>query len=274
MKVIVESGATKTVWCAIFKDGSTRSIKTDGVNLAIATDNSFSTLMQKAIAVLNPNFENITEIHVYAAGLVEPRIMGNVEYSSDLLGAARAVCGREPGIAAILGTGSNSCFFDGVNIVSKVRSGGFILGDEGSASCLGKLFISDYLKGMMPQKLAEEFASEFDVDYATIVKQVYKGDAPSKYLGSFAPWLWDRFDKDEYAHNLILSNFESFFDRFLSHYDTEHYPVGLVGGFAYVSKDILTEMAGKRGIRISRVLETPVEGLLEYHKETGNVDEW
>ena len=274
MKVIVESGATKTVWCAIFKDGSTRSIKTDGVNLAIAPGNSFSTLMQKAIAALNPNFENITEIHVYAAGLVEPRTMGNVEYSSDLLGAARAVCGRTPGIAAILGTGSNSCFYDGVNIVNKVRSGGFILGDEGSASCLGKLFISDFLKGMVPQTIADEFASEFDSDYATIVKQVYKGDAPSKYLGSFAPWLWHRFDKDEYVHNLILSNFESFFDRSLCHYDTDRYPVGLVGGFAYVAKDILTELAGKRGICISKVLETPVEGLLNYHMETGNGDEW
>lgn len=274
MKVIVESGATKTVWCAIFKDGTTRSIKTDGVNLAIASDNSFSTLMQKAIVALNPDSENITEIHVYAAGLLEPRTVGNVAYSSDLLGAARAVCGRTPGIAAILGTGSNCCFYDGENIISKVRSGGFILGDEGSASCLGKLFISDFLKGMVPQVVADEFASEFDSDYTSIVKQVYKGGEPSKYLGSFAPWLWQRFDSDEYVHNLILSNFESFFDRSISRYDTERYPVGLVGGFAYVARDILTELASKRGIRIIKVLETPVEGLLKYHTETENGNEW
>lgn len=267
MKVIVESGATKTVWCAIFNDGSRRSIRTDGVNIAVSQDNSFSTMMQKAIAALNPDFENVTEVHVYAAGLVEPRIIGNVEYASDLLGAARAVCGKKPGIAAILGTGSNCCFYDGKGIESKVRSGGFILGDEGSAACLGRIFISDFLKGLVPRNIEEEFSSEFDTNYATIVKQVYKGDAPSRYLGSFAPWLWKRFDSDDYVHNLVITNFEAFFDRFLSRYDTEHYPVGMVGGFANVARDILGEMAARRGIRISTVYETPMEGLVKYHSE-------
>ena len=117
MKIIAECGATKTDWCAIFSDGSVKTMRSEGVNFAVMSGQSADQITRKAVLALNDRGEPVSEMYIYAAGLVNERKGGNVEYASDLLGAARAVCGHEPGIAAILGTGSNSCFFDGEKIV-------------------------------------------------------------------------------------------------------------------------------------------------------------
>ena len=150
---------------------------------------------------------------------------------NDLLDAARAVCGKEKGIAAILGTGSNSCFYDGVKIVKNVRSAGFILGDEGGGTRLGRLFMSDFLKGLVPADVAEPFAKEYDVDYMTVVRSVYKSETPAKYLGSFAPWIMQYYGKSDYVTRLVEQNFRDFIERALKQYDIENCPVGVVGGF-------------------------------------------
>lgn len=265
MKLIVESGATKTDWCAIRSDGTIGKLRTEGMNLSTMQGQSVDNLIRKAISALNSGNELVSEVHFYAAGLIEPRTSGSVEYASDLLAAARALCGHESGIAAILGTGSNSCFYDGQSIVKNVRSGGFILGDEGSAASLGKMFISDYLKGLVPEDLAKEFGASFTVDYGTVVKNVYKGDSPSRYLGSFTPWLLDRYDESDYVNGLVKYNFRLFIERALGRYDFKDYPVGVVGGFAYRLKDVFTEVAAPYGIRISNILESPLEGLIKYH---------
>ena len=223
--------------------------------------------MRKAVAALNPAGESISEVHCYAAGLVQPRTTGNIEYASDLLGAARAVCGHKPGITAILGTGSNSCFYDGENIVRNVRSGGFILGDEGSAACLGKMFLADYLKGLVPDEVAEPFGAAFKADYMTVVENVYKKEAPSRYLGSFSPWILEWYGKNDYVTRLVQDNFRQFIERALSRYQTDKYPVGIVGSFGYACRDIFREVAQPYGISISEIIEAPIEGLLKYHKD-------
>ena len=265
MKLIVDSGATKTDWCAIRQDGTIGHLRTEGVNLTTMPSKSIDNYTQRAIAALNTNYELVSEVHIYAAGLLEPRTSGNVEYASDLLAAARALCGHQSGIVAIMGTGSNSCLYDGQNVVKNVRSGGFILGDEGSAACLGKMFISDFLKGLVPKEVAEELEASFKVDYNTVVRNVYKGEAPSRYLGSFAPWLIERDSSCEYIRDLIKHNFKLFIDRALCRYDCKNYPVGLVGGFVYSLKDVFSEVASSCGIRISCIEESPMKGLIEYH---------
>lgn len=266
MKIIAECGATKTDWCAIYSDGTIRRLRSEGINFAVTPGQAADEMTRKAVMTLNSNGELVSEMYIYAAGLVSGRKGGSVEYASDLLGAARAVCGHDPGIAAILGTGSNSCFFDGENIVRNLRSGGFILGDEGSAACLGKMFLSDYLKEMVPPEMASAFGSEFNVDYPTVVRKVYKDEAPSRYLGEFAPWVLSWYGRDEYAHNLVDANFRLFFDRALKHYDVDKYPVGIVGGFGFACREILTGLAAEYGIRISTIVESPMDGLIEYHK--------
>ena len=265
MIIIVESGATKTDWCAIRDNGDIKKLRTEGQNVSVMSSGNLDATSQKAIMALNPDKEYIKAMHFYVAGLIKPRTIGGVEYVSDLLGAARAVCGRESGIAAILGTGSNSCYYDGTTIVKNIRSGGYILGDEGSAAHLGLMFLSDFLKDGVPSEMADAFSKQYDSDYQSIVASVYKSDAPSRYLGSLAPWIMEWYGKDEYATNLIRSNFKSFIERALLKYDIDKYPVGVVGGFGYAHRDILTDVATPYGIKISEVIEAPIDGLVKYH---------
>lgn len=285
MKLIVESGATKTDWMALGDDGSRISVRTGGMNISSMPENAVNEVVDSAASeFLKSGVSRFQDIHFYAAGLicqpgetlpamavtVDKVLRGFfpdavIEYASDTLAAARAVCGHEAGIAAILGTGSNSCLYDGERIVRNVRSGGFILGDEGGAARLGKLFISDFIKGLVPEPVAGEFERDFEVDYMTVVKNVYKGESPSGYLGSFAPWITSRYDSCDYVRELVDDNFRDFFERALKQYDTVSLPVGVVGGFAYANKDILIRLAEPYGIRFSRIIKAPMEGLVDFH---------
>lgn len=286
MKLIVESGATKTDWVAVFPDREPAGIKTAGINLASMSPETIESVVMQAVDEFKGIgiSDSVEELFFYAAGLVGQKGSGipdlaveldkvlsrffpNAikEYSSDMLSAARAVCGHKPGIVAILGTGSNSCFFDGERIVKNVPSGGFILGDEGGGARLGKLFISDFIKGLVPEPVAGDFAREFEVDYPTVVKNVYRGGAPSKYLGSFAPWILGRYDSSRYVKELVDRNFRDFVEIFLKQYDYENHPVGVVGGFGFANRAILEEVAGKCGVKISTIIPAPMERLVEYH---------
>lgn len=286
MIIIVESGATKTDWCAAALDRAPVETRTAGMNLATMPRDVIESIVREAVSSLKEKGldSDVTEVHFYAAGLIVtdgervPRQVegldavlrslfpkAEMEYASDLLDAARAVCGHNPGIAAIMGTGSNSCLFDGEKVVKNVRSAGFILGDEGGGARLGRLFMSDFLKGLVPEPVAGEFARDFKVDYMTVVQNVYRGEAPSKYLGSFAPWILERYDSSEYVRTLVEQNFKDFIERALRQYDVERYPVGVVGGFGYANRDILKKVAEPYGIRFSTIIPAPVEGLVEYH---------
>ncbi len=285
MIIIVESGATKTDWCSVSESGKVLKVKTAGMNVAVMPAEAIREIIDEAAAGLNPENETVTQVHFYAAGLIvrpgesvpvsvatlHGTLSGffpqaRMEYASDLLAAARAVCGHKSGIAAILGTGSNSCFFDGENVVKNVRSAGFILGDEGGGACLGKLFMADFLKGLVPEPVSSEFASEFTVDYMTVVRNVYKSDAPSKYLGSFAPWILERYDSCGYVRDLVDANFRNFIERALKQYDIAQYPVGIVGGFGYHNQKVLRKVASEYGIRFSEIIAAPIDGLVKYHK--------
>ncbi len=286
MIIIVESGATKTDWCAAAQDCEAINVRTAGMNLATMDQDVIEGIVREAVAAFREKglSGEVSEVHFYAAGLIvaegekvpaQAKGLDNVlrslfpgaemEYASDLLDAARAVCGHKPGIAAIMGTGSNSCLFDGEKVVKNVRSAGFILGDEGGGARLGRLFMSDFLKGLVPEPVSSEFAKDFKVDYMTVVRNVYRGDAPSKYLGSFAPWILERYDTCEYVRDLVDQNFKDFIERALKQYDIDRYDVGVVGGFGYANRAILKKVAEPYGIRFSSIIATPVEGLVEYH---------
>ena len=286
MVLIIESGATKSDWCAIAGDGSPVFIKTGGINLATMSEEANETAVNQALVELEAKGlrEKVDEIHFYAAGLLSAEGEGVpvlargldkvlrsvfpdavIEYASDLLAAARAVCGRIPGIATILGTGSNNCLYDGEKVVRNVRSGGFILGDEGGGARLGKLFMSDYLKGLVPEPVASEFGRDFQVDYMTVVANVYRGGAPAGYLGSFAPWIMERYHSSEYVKALVDSNFRDFFERVVKQYDTDRYQVGVVGGFGFAHREILLKVAEPYGIRFSAIVPSPLEGLVRFH---------
>ena len=279
MILIVESGATKSDWRVISKDRKEmKRIIAEGVNVSTMRMDAIKNIISETAGQLAQ--DGISEIYFYTAGVVTEEISSELknvlnrtipcaicDIQNDLTAAARAVCGHSTGIAAILGTGSNSCLFDGEKIIQRVYSCGYIIGDEGSAATLGKFFIADFLKGLVPAEVAADFASRYDSDYATIVQNVYRSEAsPSGYLGSFAPFVMEHYS-DEYIRELVEGNFRSFIRRSLKQYDTERYPVGVVGGFGYALKDIFAKVAEEEGVKISRFIKEPIDGLMDYHLE-------
>ena len=276
MKLIIDSGATKADWCLVEGGQVVRRFKTAGMNVSVLTPEAVAAIASEASACLEG--PAVSEAYLYAAGLIEgsdaaaqavkavSTAFGGVlvEGASDMLAAARAACGRAEGLCAILGTGSNSCLYDGSVIVHTARSGGFILGDEGGGACLGKLFIADYIKGLVPEPLASEFGSAFDVDYMTIVRRVYKEAAPSAYLGSFAPWILEHRG-DPYVDALVERNLTDFFERSLLQHGRCDLSAGFVGGFAAACEPQLRAVAQRCGVRISRILASPMDGLVEYN---------
>lgn len=278
MKIIADCGATKSEWAIIHSNGETSRLTADGINFSAMSAESIIGIISEIAKRISATDNSAAEIYLYVAGIPSAQTTNlirdifqkyfsvtTLSIESDLLGAARAVCGHNPGIAAILGTGSNSCMYDGEQIIKRVYSGGFILGDEGSAATLGKLFISDFLKGIVPTEIAEELSTCYPVDYATIVSNVYNSSSsPSGYLGSFAPFILKHYD-NPYIKELVESNFRNFIRRSIKQYDTDTYHVGVVGSFGYALKDIISSIAADEGINISQFIKSPIEGLIGYH---------
>ena len=278
MKLIVESGATKGDWRLITDSGEEIGrFLAGGTNVSTMPMTTIAaTIRETGKTVLERADEKIASVHFYTAGVITPAIESemssllksifcdaDIEVKDDLLAAARAVCGHEEGIAAILGTGSNSCHYVGEKIIDRVYSSGFILGDEGSAATLGKLFIADFLKGFVPEHIAKDFSSRYDTSYASIVENVYRTTgSPSGYLGSFAPFIMEYY-ADPYIKSLVDNNFRAFFIRSIKQYQS--CPVGVVGGFGYALKDIIQKVAAEEKIEISCFMKCPIEGLKKYH---------
>ena len=276
MQLIADSGSTKVDWRAIKDDGSIVEISTEGINpVFITPEEIVKILSQKLLPVIGPGVKNV---YFYGAGVVSPQLIATLSESfkkvfpesetfaaSDVLAAARALCGHNPGIACIMGTGSNSCFYDGENIAKNVRAGGFILGDEASGGVLGKKLISDFIKGLLPAHIQAEFDKRYDLDYMKVVEKVYKQPMPSRFLASFAPFI-NEFIADPYMENLVNTSFDEFFKRNISQYDYKNHTVNFVGSIAFYFKDKLVDAAERNGMKVGRVLKTPIEGLVEYHK--------
>ena len=276
MQLIADSGSTKVDWRAIKADGSIVEISTEGINpVFITPEEIVKILSQKLLPVIGPGVKNV---YFYGAGVVSPQLIATLSESfkkvfpesetfaaSDVLAAARALCGHNPGIACIMGTGSNSCFYDGENIAKNVRAGGFILGDEASGGVLGKKLISDFIKGLLPAHIQAEFDKRYDLDYMKVVEKVYKQPMPSRFLASFAPFI-NEFIADPYMENLVNTSFDEFFKRNISQYDYKNHTVNFVGSIAFYFKDKLVAAAERNGMKVGRVLKTPIEGLVEYHK--------
>ncbi len=275
MIIIVEAGATKSDWRIIGPDGQRRMLL-PGMNVStISMENNVRTLFS---GLDQAGAKELDGFYLYTAGIVTPEVrerltacvhslvdVREVEVQDDLMAAARAACGHSEGIVAILGTGSNACWWDGNSVSFKVRSGGYIIGDEGGGACLGKLFLGDLIKGIVPEPVAEDFASSHDASYEGIVQLVYRSEAPAGALGSLAPWLLERYDSSPYVRELIDGNFRSFIRRSLLHYDVRHYPVGVVGGWGNACRDIFSRLCDEAGIRLRGFVSEPIEGLIAYH---------
>ncbi len=279
MRVIIESGATKSDWRVVSAAGEEMArFAASGTNVSTMPMSAVEAVVRAVCGQILEQGIAIDAVYMYTAGVVTAGVRtalmqtfqsifagATVEIEDDLTAAARAACGHRAGIVAILGTGSNSCQFDGEKIVKRIYSGGFILGDEGSAATLGKLFIADLLKGLVPKYIADDFASRYQYDYAAIVENVYHSTtSPSAFLGGLAPFILEYYD-DAYIRTLVDDNFRVFIRRSLKQYDVDRYPVGVVGGFGNALKGIFSEIATQEGITLLRFISSPIEELIKYH---------
>lgn len=275
MKLIAESGSTRTEWALVEDNHLVQRVFTEGLNPFFQTRREISRSVRLG---LPESFfkKKLDQVYYYGAGCSsyeKKNILGAslvaqfktpIQVESDLLAAARGLFKCEAGIACILGTGSNSCFYDGKIIVKNVKAAGYILGDEGSGAVLGKLFLADLLKGLAPKELANEFHEKFRISVNDVMESVYNLPFPNRFLGTVAYFLGDYMD-NEYVYNLLTNNLRSFFNRNVCQYDYINYPIRFVGSLAYAYPDILQEVAQEFGVEIDVIEETPMNGLIEFH---------
>ncbi len=282
MKLIADSGSTKVEWCVTDGANVVRQLFTSGFNALMLTEEEISQYLDdELVSQLGDDCRNITEVYFYGAGCVDEdvcRIMRralrnnlpeatHIEANSDLLGAARALFGRNEGIACILGTGANSGYYNGSVIRDHVSPLGYILGDEGSGAVLGRHLIGDVLKHQLPRELCERFLDEYNLESAAILRRVYKEPMPNRFLASVTPFLLKNIEEPA-IHRLVLNEFKSFFVRNVAQYDRyRQLPVSFVGSIAFHYRPVLQEAADALDATISTVLKSPMEGLVVYHSE-------
>lgn len=285
MKIIAESGATKTAWRSVDGDGRIREALTAGLSPTCIDAEHINGIIRNAVPAINPEGRRVEEVFFYGAGLVSDESseplrsalqtwcpFAHMEFHSDILAAARALFGNGSGIVAIMGTGSNSCLYEDGQIVRNIRPGGYVLGDEGSGVSLGRAFLADYVKDMLPEQIRREFVASTGLDYSSIVRKVYKEPGASAFMASLAPFVLS-YVGDPYVDLLVRDNLESFVRRSLSRYllhtaDKEAAPgVGVVGSFGYACKEMLKEVGADYGLEFVSFLKEPIDELLRYHSE-------
>jgi glucosamine kinase len=278
--IIADSGSTKTDWILLQGSKVIKQIKTIGFNPY------FQTKDQINIEVLNhlkPHIHDylheVSEIHYYGTGCSTPENcklieecltltldISKVNVSHDLLAAARALCKREWGIASILGTGSNSCLYNGKDILENVPSTGYLWSDYGGGSQIGKNFIKEYFEETMPPELSHAFENA-GFNREVILNNVYKKSVPGKYLASVSLFVSEHI-KHPFVHKVLVECFDSFFIQQISKYTgSKKYKVHTVGSIGLHYKELIASVAKKHGYEIGNVIQSPIEGLIQFHSQ-------
>lgn len=276
MKLIADSGSTHTGWCLSDKGQLILELESGGINPFYQTSDEISRLINMEVLTKLHDWM-IDEIWFYGAGCSFPEKkamvadalsaafpQAHITVESDLLAAARSLLQHEPGIACILGTGSNSCLYDGEQIIANVSPLGFILGDEGSGAVLGKQLVADALKNQLPEWLRDKLLDEYELTPALIMERVYRAEFPNRFLASLTPFLAEHIDEPA-IFNLVYDSFESFFHRNLAQYETENNRIAFTGSVAWHFRETLEIVASENGYQIEKIEQNPMNGLLLYH---------
>ena len=276
MILIADSGATKTDWCFGENQTDARIIQTQGINPFHQTQEHIAQVLSEELLPQLKEVESISHIHFYGAGCTPeksvivkeelqtlfPHALINVQ--SDLLGAARSLCGKGKGIACILGTGSNSCEYDGEKITANVSPLGYILGDEGSGATLGKRLTGDCLKHQLPEHTCNQFLEYTGLTPAQIIDKVYRQPQANRFLASLTPFLSMHRDQPE-IHELLISCFSDFFRRNVMQYGYKQASVHFTGSIAWYFQEEIKEAANSLDISTGQFIKSPIHGLINYH---------
>lgn len=276
MILIADSGSTKTDWVLTGESGVVAQIKTQGFNpTQQSTEDIFTALSTELAGHIDPQAP--LAIYFYGAGCAyetaNRRMLVALErffatkdiyIHSDLLAAARALCGHSEGIACIMGTGSNSCLFDGEKIIENTPSLGYILGDEGSGAHLGRQLVSDCLKRQLSVSVCDKFLKKYNLTVAGILEKVYHEPLPNRFLASFAPFLSENRTNAE-IHDLLIRCFTQFFQRNTMVYRRSWLPIHIIGSIGVNFAQEIKETAESLGLSIGNIVASPINGLMEYH---------
>ena len=282
LTLIADSGSTKTDWALTGIDPSPRRVPaatrfhTQGINPIHQSDNEIRQILhQELLPYLST--ENVSHVYFYGSG-VRPEKEATVaqllremfscaevvEAHSDLLGAARALCGHDCGIASILGTGANSCLYDGENVLLHTPALGYILGDEGSGAVLGKRFLHDLYCGLLSEDLKAEFEKKTKLTLPEVINRVYRQPLANRFLASLTEFIHDHLS-DPDVEDLVRQSFIDFIRIYIAPYEHQYLPLSFVGSIAHYFTDQLSEAVESEEYTLGTILRNPIEGLVEYH---------
>jgi N-acetylglucosamine kinase-like BadF-type ATPase len=277
MILIADSGSTKTDWC--WADNNRHiEFSTTGYNPCYSGG-------EKLFEIISPNLpegfnrNGVKKVAFYGAGVYEDKIElirktiqplfpnAEIDAAMDLTGAARALLGRNEGFAAILGTGANTCIYNGEKITRCIDSLGFLLGDEGSGGYMGKRLLGDYIRGYMPEDVRQQFEETYRLTGDQLIDRIYSDPMPNRYCASYARFLTGKCAGHEYLEQRIIrASFRDFFSHIVTHYPNyRHYTFNCVGSIGWIFRDRLTEIAGEFGMTTGNIIDSPMKGLLKYH---------
>jgi len=288
MKLIVDSGSTKAAWYVALPGSMSFMIRTAGINPVRDDLDAMRAVVGGARVSVESELVlgrasslgqvlRFSHVYFYGAGCIPPYSgslcsllqevfpEAEVAVESDLLGAARALCGHAEGIACILGTGANSCLYDGRDIALQTPALGWILGDEGSGAVLGRLLVGDVLKGQLPPALCTEFLERFRLTQAEVIERVYRQPQPNRFLASLVPFLADHAE-DAAVHALLVGEFRRFLVRNVAAYGRRDLPVSFVGGVAWQFRPELQQALEAEGYVLGRIEKEPIHRMAEFHQ--------
>jgi N-acetylglucosamine kinase-like BadF-type ATPase len=283
MILIADGGSTKADWIAINEDKKEAfRVRTLGLNPAVVSEEELRNRIVNMFQLINIK-KDVTEIHFYGAGCGTPKpakiledilqtifINAKINLAEDMLAAVYAASGKEPALVCILGTGSNSCYFDGENIEMKTASLGYILMDEASGNYFGKLLLREYYYNKMPNAIAEKFNQEFNLEADYIKQNLYRMPNPNMYLASFAKFMFE-FKEEKYIKRIIKRGFHEFFKYRILPFDKSiETPLYFIGSIAFYFRDILEKVAKKYDLKVTDVIQRPIDNLLQYHIDNIN----
>lgn len=278
MFVIADMGSTKTDWSFVDDNKKVTLIKTQGFNPYFYSTEEIKLILKPAFLNKNLHLTSVLKLYFYGSGCSSDEKCATVKdalteffpnaeifVTHDLLGSARAVCGRNKGIACILGTGSNSCLYDGGNIVANVPSLGFLLGDEGGGSDMGRELIKYYNYGELPIDLEQKFEQEFKMNRKLLLKEVYETKHPNVYCATYSRFVAEH-KLNPVMQQLIDERLDQFFKRHVIKYEGyKELPINFIGSTAYYYADTLRKVAIRYGTRVGIIIQNPMEKLIAFH---------
>ena len=276
MILIADSGSTKTDWAVVDNGRQVVAMSSQGINPFHQDSENIATVIEEELL---PKMGNIEPegIFFYGSGCREDKVemmcgilgkafpqCARIEAQGDLLAAARAVCGEREGIACIMGTGANSCLYDGNRVVENTPPLGYILGDEGSGAVLGKLFVNALFKGQLPSELKDEWLEETGLSLNIIINKVYREPLANRFLASTSRFIHQHLSVEP-LERMVVYNFREHFRRNVNQYGRKDLTVGAIGSVAYYYREQLQKAAAAEGYSLGKVMRSPMDGFVRYH---------